>query len=33
MKTTKNNKPKTAKVYIIGGGIAALSTAIYLIRD
>lgn len=33
MKRIKNDKQKTTKVFLVGGGIASLSTAVYLIND
>lgn len=33
MKTAKNNDPINSNVYLIGGGIASLASATYLIRD
>jgi glycine/D-amino acid oxidase-like deaminating enzyme len=32
-KPSKNNHPKASKVYLVGGGIASLASATYLIKD
>lgn len=33
MKREKNSNPKASKVYLVGGGIASLASATYLIKD
>ena len=33
MKSTKNSNPKDSKVYLVGSGIASLSSAVFLIKD
>lgn len=33
MKREKNNNSVDSKMYLIGSGIASLSSAVYLIRD
>ncbi len=33
MKAKKKNNPKDSKIYLVGGGIASLASAVYLIKD
>jgi len=33
MKIQINNQPQDAKVYLVGSGIASLTSAVYLLKD
>ena len=33
MRREKNSDPKNSQIYLIGGGIASLASAVYLIKD